>query len=186
LTRLATKVYLVGMTTSLRQKLDELASTFENGVLHAIRSASLDDLLAESSTRRSAPAHSAPRVSRPAPSVARASGGGRRGGRLARRSPADIATVVHRIADLLKGSTHGLRAEQIRQKLGLRANEMPRPLKEGLSSGRLGKSGQKRATTYFLKGGGGSRPAAHAAGAAKAGPPAKARKAGRPAKANKK
>jgi hypothetical protein len=178
------------MTTSLRQKLDELASSFANGVLHAIRAASLDDLLAESSARHpGAASHSAPRASRSAsgrltPGWSRAPGGARRGGRLARRSPADITTVVHRIADLLKGSAHGLRAEQIRQKLGLRANEMPRPLKEGLSSGRLGKSGQKRATTYFLKGGA-TRPAAPAAGAAKPGRPAKAAGKTRARKARK-
>jgi len=164
------------MTTSLRQKLDELASAFANGVLHAIRAASLDDLLAESSVRRSGagrPAAHVPAAARPAAGPSR-SGAARRGGRLARRSPADIATVVNRIADLLRGSAHGLRAEQIRQKLGLRPNEMPRPLKEGLASGRLGKSGQKRATTYFVKGAGGARPAA---AAAKPGRPAKARKA---------
>jgi hypothetical protein len=176
------------MTTSLRQKLDELASTFATGVLHAIRSASLDDLRAESGVGRGAASRS---PARPGSAGARLppgwshstrnTGGGRtHGGRLARRSLADIATVVNRIAELLKGSAQGLRAEQIRQKLGLRANEMPRPLKEGLSSGRLGKAGQKRATTYFLKGGA-PRPAAKAAVAPKA-KPARARKAAKAAR----
>jgi hypothetical protein len=175
LTRLTTTVYLGRMTT-LRQRLDELASTFANGVLHAIRSASLDDLRAESSALRPVAAARPGRPSGPAPSRP-ARGGRRAGGRLARRSPADIATVVGRIVDLLKGSAHGLRAEQIRQKLGLRANEMPRPLKDGLGSGRLGKSGQKRATTYFLKGGGAPRP-----GSAKPGRPGRRGSGRKPAK----
>ena len=50
---------------------------------------------------------------------------------------------------LLGENPGGLRAEQIRQKLGLQAKELPRPLKEGLEGGRLSKVGRKRATTYF-------------------------------------
>jgi len=42
----------------------------------------------------------------------------------------------------------GLRAEQIRQKLGLAANEMPRVLKQGLSTKTIKAKGQKRSTTY--------------------------------------
>jgi hypothetical protein len=133
--------------TTLRQHLNDLATTFANSVLSAIRSASIEDLLAESGgggARRAA--------ARP---VAEGATRRSRGGRLARRSSADIEKVVDRVVTLLKSSPKGLRAEQIRAKLGLRANEMPRPLKDGLSSGRLGKSGQKRATTYFVKSGGG-------------------------------
>jgi hypothetical protein len=66
----------------------------------------------------------------------------------------DIEQVVERIVSLLRQSPKGLRAEQIREKLALQAKELPRPLKEALDSGRLGKSGQKRATTYYLKGSG--------------------------------
>jgi hypothetical protein len=44
-----------------------------------------------------------------------------------------------------------MRAEQIRSTLGLQAKEMPRILKEGLSTKKLTSKGQKRATTYFVK-----------------------------------
>ncbi len=85
-----------------------------------------------------------------------------------RRSAADIAGFIDRIVDLVKASPKGLRAEQIREGLGVQAKELPRPLKEAVDGGRLGKSGQKRATTYFLKGGAPSpRPAAPARKAAK-------------------
>jgi len=148
------------MSSSLRRKLDELASSFANDVLHAIRSASIEDLLAgqASHAHRVAPV---PRAAAPA------TGRRRRGGRLTRRSARDIAGVVDRIIDLLKASPKGLRAEQIRQKLGFQSKELPRPLKEAVDAGRLGKSGQKRATTYFVKGG---------AAAPKAAPAAKGRK----------
>jgi hypothetical protein len=136
------------MSMSLRQRLNELASSFASIVLDAIRGASLEDLLAESSgsVRRAPP--------RASSDVAPGRPARRRGGRLPRRSADDIAQVVESIVGLLRQSPKGLRAEQIRKKLGLQAKELPRPLKEALDSGRLAKSGQKRATTYFLKGGG--------------------------------
>jgi len=184
------------MSTSLRQRLDDLATTFATGVLHAIRGASIEDLLAESgggrrtatrvrggggsSGRASVAAASAPSGEPSAPARA---GGRRRTGRLARRSAADIGQVIDRIVALVKQSPKGLRAEEIRRKLDMLPKEMPRPLKEAVESGRLSKSGQKRATTYVAKGAGAG--AASGAGAAKPARPArgagarKARKAPR-------
>jgi hypothetical protein len=144
------------MSTSLRAHLNELASSFANGVLAAIRTASIEDLLAESGSARRLPGIR---------SVVGAGRGARTPGRLPRRSAEDIGRVLERIAGLLRSSPKGLRAEQIRQRLNLLSKELPRPLKEGLASGRLGKSGNKRATTYFLKGGGkAAAPAAKKAG----------------------
>ena len=138
------------MTTSLRGQLNDLAASFANGVLAAIRAASIEDLLAESGGVRRP-------VGRPAGSSAGSSGPRRRTGRLPRRSAADIGKMVDGIVALLKQSPKGLRAEEIRAKLSLQAKEMPRPLKEAVDAGRLRKSGQKRATTYFATGGGGGR-----------------------------
>jgi hypothetical protein len=136
---------------SLRQRLNELASSFASEVLDAIRGASLEDLVAASPVggRRARPASAAG----PMDTAARPARGRR--GRLPRRSMDDIAQVVERIVSLLEQNPEGLRAEQIREKLGLQAKELPRPLKESLDSGRVGKSGQKRATTYFVKASGG-------------------------------
>lgn len=133
------------MPSALRQRLNELASSFAANVLQAIRTASLEDLLAESGGRRG-------------PLRAMANGAGlRRSGRLPRRSSQDIEQMIERIAGLLRQHPKGLRAEEIRQKLGIEAKELPRPLKEAVDSGRLGKSGQKRATTYFLERGAAGR-----------------------------
>ena len=74
-------------------------------------------------------------------------------GRLARRSLEDIGSVVESIVALLQSYPDGLRAEQIRVALGLEAKELPRPLADGVAAGTLTKTGQKRATTYFLAGG---------------------------------
>jgi len=143
------------MATSLRAHLNELASSFASGVLAAIRTASIEDLLAESGSGRRLPSV---RVAGAARTV-------RGSGRLARRSAEDIGRVLERITGLLRGTPRGLRAEEIRQRLNLLSKELPRPLKEGLATGRLGKSGNKRATTYFLKGGGrAAAPAAKKAG----------------------
>ena len=60
--------------------------------------------------------------------------------------------MVENIVSLLQKSPEGLRAEQIREALGVQAKELPRPLADGLSEGRISKSGQKRATTYFAGG----------------------------------
>jgi hypothetical protein len=76
---------------------------------------------------------------------------------LPRRSADDIGAVVEQIVELLRQHPEGLRAEQIREALSLQAKELPRPLNEAVAAGRLGKSGQKRATTYFVKGAGATR-----------------------------
>jgi hypothetical protein len=172
------------MSTSLRNRLSELASSFATSVLAAIRGASLDELVTDSSSAngRGAP-RGASRAAAPSTGSPR-----RRGGRLPRRSAGDIAGVIEQIVALLKSNPAGLRAEQIREELGLQAKELPRPLKEALDSGRLSKSGQKRATTYFAKGSGGRAAKAaggrrkSAASGGRSGGARKAAKRSRPAK----
>jgi hypothetical protein len=127
------------MPSSLRSRLGELAFEFASEIVEAIRSSSLQELLAQSS--------GAAGVGRKAGHSVRS---GRRG-RLVRRSESDIEEVSDRIATLLRKHRGGLRAGQIRHELGLPASELSRPLKQGLSSGRFSKTGRKRATVYFLK-----------------------------------
>jgi hypothetical protein len=147
------------MSTSLKNTLTGLATTFASNVLDAIRQMSLDELLAETQRgdsvgRPAGRAASSPREVAPRAGAPRSGRG--RGGRLGRRSADDIAALVDRIVSILQASPNGLRAEQIRAELGLEAKELPRPLGEALDSGRISKSGQKRATTYFSKKGGGA------------------------------
>jgi hypothetical protein len=176
------------MAASLRSTIDALAAQFASGVLAAIRSASLEEILAEAGGR-SAPAPGrrgagkarATRVvpaspKGPAVRTTRAKFG--KGGRLARRSAEDIDKMVDRIVALLEKNPEGLRAEQIRDGLGVLSKELPRPLAEGVKQKRFAKKGEKRATTYFLVGGAAkaaTMPAVSKPAASKAGRRVKAR-----------
>ena len=130
--------------SSLKTRLDSLASSFATEVVRAIQSASLEELLGEVGGVRRGPGR--PNGSTAATPKAK---GGRKSGRLARRSADDIAKTLERVVSLVKRHKQGMRAEQIRSVLRMQAKEMPRVLKEGLSKKLLKSKGQKRATTYF-------------------------------------
>jgi hypothetical protein len=127
----------------LRSSIQSLAQAFAAGVLDAIRSSSLEDILAETTgeTKRG-------------PGRPRGNGGGGRPPstswkRLARRSAGDLAAVTESIVALVKKHPKGLRAEQIRAELGIEKREWVRPLALALDSKKLKKKGAKRSTTYF-------------------------------------
>ena len=130
--------------SSLKTRLDSLASTFAMEVVRAIQSASLEELLGEVGGGRRGPARANGTTAEP-----KAARGPRKSGRLARRSADDIAKTLERVVSLVKRHKQGMRAEQIRSELDMQAKEMPRVLKEGLSKKMLKSRGQKRATTYF-------------------------------------
>jgi hypothetical protein len=148
LTTAGTEVLMRTMASSLRSALNDLASNFAAAVLDAIRGASLEDLLAETGDsaprRRGPPPPTAPTTPTAPGRPARMP----RSGRLKRRSPEDIADALDQVVALLTKNHEGLRAEQIRQQLGMQAKEMPRVLKEGLAKKVLRSRGQKRSTTY--------------------------------------
>lgn len=129
--------------SNLRSRLADLATAFADSVVDAIRSSSLQELLSETSHSKVHRVDTAARASSPA---ARSPSG-----RLPRRSTDEIAAVLDQIVVLVSKHKDGLRAEQIRSELGLQAKELPRVLKEGLTTKKLRCKGQKRATTYFGK-----------------------------------
>jgi hypothetical protein len=140
-------LYRHPMPTSLQATLNDLAATFADSILDAIRGVSLDDLIsANGQARGSGRPSRSPAMTAEAPSAAKRP---RATGRLARRSPEDIAAALVQVVSLVKKRKEGLRAEQIRNELGLQAKEMPRVLKEGIDRKTLRSRGQKRATTYF-------------------------------------
>jgi hypothetical protein len=140
--------------TSLRSSLDSLASNFASAVLDAIKGASLQDLHAESGgAPRRGPGRPRGSSTKTTATAARASAPTAKktkGGRLARRSPADIARALDAVVILVRKSTKGMRSEEIRKALKLDVREVPRVLKEGVSKRKLRSKGQKRATTYFV------------------------------------
>ncbi|WP_394837978.1 hypothetical protein LVJ94_13790 [Pendulispora rubella] len=137
----------------LKNQINKLAEDFAQGVLAAMRSASLDELVGAGARTASAPAKSkaAAAAPRPARGGAPAKSPRGRGGRLHRRSDEEIGAVGDNIIGLLKAHPEGLRAEQIRAELGLEAKELPRPLKDLVAGKKVKTKGQKRATTYFAK-----------------------------------
>jgi hypothetical protein len=148
---------------TLNSKIASLAETFASSVLAAIRSASLEEILAEGKGSRStsfaaasSPASPAKRgpgrprkiqVSAPAPVPAKTG----KGGRLARRSESDIQHVVGLIVAKLGEHKAGLRSEQLQKALKLDKKEITGPLLLALSNKKVVKTGQKRSTTYFAK-----------------------------------
>lgn len=173
------------MSTSLRNTINDLASSFAASILDALRGMSLEEILAATSGSSGVakrgpgrPRTVAVHVASAAPAAAGESAsarGGKRGrraraGRLNRRSAGDIHGLIDQIVAVLEAHPAGLRAEQIRAQLSLEAKELPRPIAEALATRRISKEGQKRATTYFAKGGGGAAKAAGGgAGAKRAG-----------------
>lgn len=145
--------------SNLRSTIDRLASQFAGSIIEALRGASLEELMEVAGSRGAARRGRAAGASGGAAPEAGARGRGR-GGRLGRRTADDIAQMIDRIVEEVAKSADGLRAEQIRDALGVEAKELPRPLADAIASGRLTKSGQKRATTYKVgagEGGGGGR-----------------------------
>lgn len=133
--------------SSLRSAIEALASAFASDVLAALKSASFEEVASLGGARRG--------PGRPVGSGRRLGGGG--GGKRRRRSMKDIVSALDDVVRIVSGTSKGLRAEEIREKLGLQSKELPRVLKEGLSTKRLSKKGEKRATTYFAGKGGGKR-----------------------------
>jgi hypothetical protein len=127
---------------SLQKAIEALSREFVAGVLAAVRRASLEDIADVTGQAR------ARAVARVSP---RKSPGKSKAGRLPRRSAADLEKATEDIVALLGRHPKGLRAEEIRKELELDPRELPRPIQEGLDSKRIGKRGQKRATTYFVR-----------------------------------
>jgi hypothetical protein len=150
---------LASMTT-LKSKIASLSDAFAAGVLAAIRSASLDEILAGGgaggAAKRgpgrppkvpaSAPASAALKAAK-APKTAKRG----KGGRLARRSPSDIEHIVGLIVAKLGEHKDGLRSEQLQKELKLDKKEITGPLNQALAGKKISKKGQKRSTTYFAK-----------------------------------
>jgi hypothetical protein len=138
------------MMSTLRSNLHDLASAFASSVLDALKGASIEELLGETGAapRRGPGRPKSVPVPMAAPSNGAKPARAARSGRLPRRSPEEIAKALDGIVALVKKHKEGLRAEQIRATLSMEAKEMPRVLKEGLTTKKLRAKGQKRATTY--------------------------------------
>jgi hypothetical protein len=134
---------------TLHAQLNTLAATFAEQIIAAIRGASLEELVTAGGRKVSnGRAPSVASVAAGRPSIPKAKG---KPGRLPRRSAEEISKVLGKIVLLVKTHKDGMRAEEIRSKLGMQSKEMPRILREGIATKKLTSKGRKRATTYFAK-----------------------------------
>jgi hypothetical protein len=129
--------------TPLQSQIVELTGSLTNAILETIRSASLKELMGSGAGQIQQPMLAGRMAALPVGPRLLPSG------RLHRRSLDEIAKTLDSVASLLKRHPQGLRAEQIRNELGLMRKELPRVLKDGLTNKVIRAKGEKRATTYF-------------------------------------
>ncbi len=131
----------------LQKSIAALAQPFAEGVLRAVRDASLEEVAALGSGGRGRAA----RAREAAPKKGGRSSGLARTEPGTRRSPEQFQKIVDAIVSTLAKHPEGLRSEDLQRELGLSKSEMPRPLKHALDAKVVRKKGQKRSTRYFAR-----------------------------------
>ena len=162
-------MYIATMTV-LKNAIEGLAQQLASGILAAVRSASLDEILSDrGSPAKRGPGRPPKAVTASTPATTKKRGRGRppksaspaasptapkkrgKGGRLPRRSPEDIEKVIGSITKALASAGKGLRSEELQKVLKLDKKEITGPIAQALAAKKISKKGEKRATTYFTK-----------------------------------
>lgn len=125
----------------LQDRIQAAVKVFVEDILEALRTATLDELTGVTG---------APQGVRTEKPVAAAKPAKSKGGRLPRRSDADIQADVDKIVALVSKNPDGIGAEALRVELGFDKRAMPKPIKVALEMGALRKEGEKRSTLYFV------------------------------------
>ena len=132
----------------IRDKLQAIAQELIDAVMDATRQEFFDAVTEVSSKSNGVHAlRSAPAFVEPPVRSARTHKTGM-DGRPGRRSTDEIDSMVERVCEVVSREP-GIRAENIRQELGLDARDLMRPLRLAVQNGRIHSTGQKRATSYF-------------------------------------
>ena len=131
----------------LKQSLAQLAERFADDLLSAIRAATVDELV----DGRAPAASPRPSMRAPAPKAPRRASAARptKGINRVRRGADEIQEIIDSIVKLLKKNPKGLRAEHVRDELGIDPKDLVRPIREALDQKAIRKKGEKRATVYF-------------------------------------
>jgi hypothetical protein len=128
-----TEEFADSVAASVEATIRERAAEFAEGLLEALRSASLSDIVG-----------GGPPELPPARRVRRQPH--RKG---VRRSDTEIDELAQEIVDLCKKHPNGVKAEEMRAVLKVENRELQRPIFLLLKKGSVKKTGQKRATLYF-------------------------------------
>ncbi len=128
------------MPNNLQSTIATLAASFAADLVRALRSMSLDEILAESRASAS-PATRAKRSTKDTKARGRSSG--------ATVESIVSAVTVEALVAALKQHKNGLRAEHLRKALGVAKPAMASAVAKALASKKIKKKGQRRTTTYF-------------------------------------
>ncbi|HEY1959330.1 MAG TPA: hypothetical protein VGH28_27145 [Polyangiaceae bacterium] len=116
--------------STLHQTINALAEKFAHDLVRAMRGASLDEIVGETSA-----AH-------------------RRSSKRIRRSPEELQKLADKIVGLVAKHVDGIRAEELKRMMGVGpgnvgAKVFTKPLGIALASKKIRKKGARRATRYF-------------------------------------
>ena len=116
-----------------------VAAEFQSG---ATRSTS-----AKTTTSRSKPARPKPAIRSTATVASKPK---KRTNKRNRRTLNELERVSNEVIKLLSTENRSMRIEEINSRLGTTTRQLMRPIQRLLKQGRIKKSGERRATTYFL------------------------------------
>jgi len=135
-------------TNDIQSKIQIAATRFTDEVM-AVFGEAFASVISEFSIK--APVARAPKAAarRGRPAAAPKKSAAPKAGKRERRSESTIMEVGGRVIKLLQGNKKGLRIEQINKALGTTTRQLARPIQKLLSTKKLRKSGERRATTYF-------------------------------------
>ena len=133
--------------SDFQNEMNRTVQGFVAQITELARRAALDTL--ESAFGGKAPRGGAVAVAASANGSQRAGRVGRpRGGRGAKRSPADLEALSEQFASFVKANP-GLRIEQINKQLGTTTKDLALPIRKLIADGVVTAKGKKRSTTYF-------------------------------------
>jgi hypothetical protein len=133
--------------SDFQNEMNRTVQSFVAQITELARRAAIDTL--ESAFTGRASRSSAAPVAAAAPAVAGVARAGRpRGGRGAKRTPADLEALSEKFASFVKANP-GLRIEQINKELGTTTKDLALPIRKLIAEAMVSAKGQKRSTTYF-------------------------------------
>lgn len=132
--RVLTEDFADSVASTVQSAIRDRAFEFAEGLLEALRSASLSDIVG--SERPELPPRRAPLPRQ-------------RRRKFERRTDAEIDELAKEIVDLCKKHPGGVKAEEMRSVLKVENRDLQRPIFLLLKRGTVKKSGQKRSTLYF-------------------------------------
>jgi hypothetical protein len=128
----------------MQNEMNHTVQSFVAQITELARRAAIDTL--ESAFGGRAARNGAARVAVADASVGRV--GRPRGGRGAKRTPADLEALSEQFVSFVKANP-GLRIEQINKQLGTTTKDLALPIRKLIADGGISAKGKKRSTTYF-------------------------------------